>query len=137
MRMKRGIRDATIHAHNLRSIRISRHLFSSSSVRVPLSKNLNNSVDAPGHSPAPNSKEAGNGFDEAIAREMPFSIFDAQEMMLRPNSSVRQVTVGQLSFKVGFVPPSGTESSHTSIRENGCTIRLLRTVCVSKLNKFG
>ena len=135
--MKRGIRDATIHAHNLRSIRISRHLFSSSSVRVPLSKNLNNSVDASSHSPTPDSKDAGNGFDEAIAREMPFSIFDAQEMMLRPNSSVRQVTVEQLSFKVCFVHPPSTESSYISTRENGCMIRLLRTLCVSKLNKFG
>ncbi|KAL5521347.1 hypothetical protein ACEPAG_9272 [Sanghuangporus baumii] len=107
----RGIRDATTHAYNLRSIRINRRLFSAPFLRNPLSKNLSNSGDALRISSTLTPKDAGYDPDEMSAHEDSFSIAYAEEMMLRPRSCLRQITVGLLSFKGEWVHDVSAQES--------------------------
>ncbi|KAL5504614.1 hypothetical protein ACEPAH_7277 [Sanghuangporus vaninii] len=107
----RGIRDATAHAYNLRSIRINRRLFSTPSLRVPLSKNLSNLGNTLGTSVTLTPKDTGCDPDEISAHEDFFSIRDAEEMMLRPRSCLRQITVGLLSFKGEWVHDISAQES--------------------------
>lgn len=106
--MQKGIKDAITHAYNLRAIRLNVQIFPISSFRTPVVNSLEDYMSKSSsyssihnESRSDNQEEDSNlGDNGRYSKRKSLTVLDARDMMLRPRSRLRKVTVGSLNFKV-------------------------------------